>query len=55
MKKTSTPKKLSFCKTTLRVLTNKDLRDVVGGTATDTAPTEECTPNSRRCSVDTTC
>ncbi len=55
MKKTLTPKKLSLRKTTVRVLTHKDLRDVVGGTATDTAPTEECTPGSRLCSADTTC
>lgn len=32
MKKTTQPKKLVVNKTTLRVLTTKDLRDVVGGT-----------------------
>jgi hypothetical protein len=55
MKKTRFPKKLTLCTNTLRVLTDKELRDIVGGTATDTAPTEECTPGSRRCSADTLC
>lgn len=44
MKKTTKPRKLDVCKTTLRVLTTNDLRDVVGGTegGTWTACSSKC-------------